>query len=324
MTLTTILADLYRKLGFPTTPQTAVTTRLTAMVNETVQELLSEVGFSQPATLPAQITFASVASTPIYALSPLLSRVLAISEQTNNRRLERKEFDWYRTVEPNPTINTGTSSVWVPMGLTGIEAQPTAACELFCVSTAAETPTIYVEAVRTGGVPISLSTAMTGTTAKTLGASYTDIEMVTKCYLSAAATGTVTLRMDNGTGTVITTIPIGQTSARFEQIALWPTPASAITYYVDGERIVSDMANGTDEPPFPVRFHRMVVDGTLLKEWEKRDDSRYGQVKGRFERDKGRLKAYLWYSGDTIPVMGGGSGVRFSRLGGWAPAEWVK
>jgi hypothetical protein len=39
MTLTTLLADLYRRLNHPSSPAAAVTTRFTAYINEGLQEL---------------------------------------------------------------------------------------------------------------------------------------------------------------------------------------------------------------------------------------------------------------------------------------------
>ena len=326
MTLEALLADCYRKAGFPVVPDTTVTTRLTAFLNETVQEILAEPGMTRLADLAAPVTFASVASTPTATLPPNVARVLAITDRTNDARLESRDLQWYRSVEPDPTANTGTPEVWVPMGLVQVAVQPSDASELFAKSTSAsDVNPLYIEGYRTGGYFKALNVAMTGTTAVSLSASFADFLEVTKCYLAAPAVGTVTLHEDSGVGTTLATIPIGQTFARYHQIALWPTPAAAVTYYVDAERDLPDMVNPTDEPVLPVRFHRVLVEGALMKEWQKKDDSRYRDAASRFVRGVGQLKAWLWYPPDEVPVKSGeGPSVRFSRLGAWAPADWVK
>jgi len=327
MTLTSMLADCYRRAGFAASPDATVATRFTAYLNETMQEVLSEPGLDRLAALATPITFASVASTPTATLPPNVARVLAITERTNDRRLTSRDLQWYRSVEPDPTANTGTPEVWVPLGAVQVAVQPTAAVALFVKSTSAAdtTQVLYIEGYRTGGYYKALSVTLTGTTAVTLSATFTDFIEVTKCYLSVVGAGVITLTSVSGTGTTLATIPIGELYARYQQIALWPTPAAAVTYYVDAERDLPDLVNGTDEPVLPVRFHRMLVDGALMREWEKKDDTRYGQAAGRFGRALGRLKAWTWYPPDEIPVRtGSGAGIRYSRLGAWAPAEWVK
>ena len=44
MTLANLLADVYRRLAFASAPAADVTTRLTAFLNETQQDLMSEPG----------------------------------------------------------------------------------------------------------------------------------------------------------------------------------------------------------------------------------------------------------------------------------------
>lgn len=298
-----MLSDLYRRLGYASSPASEVTTRLTAFLNEGLQEVYSEPGLAAHLSLhQPSLTFASVAEQAIYSLPPGVPRIESIRETTNDVTLEMRTRDWYRQVAPDPSVNTGTPHFWIPFGYAAVAQQPSDGSEIFVDSTSgSDTNTAYIEVIRTGGYPRTLSVSMTGTTAVSLSAAITDIVQITKFYLSAAAVGTVTLHEDASGGTELARIPIGQTFARYQQVALYPTPASALTYTVDGERDLPDMSNSNDEPPFPARFHRGLVDYALWKEWEKKDDGRFDGAKKRYEQMVKDLRYHVTCPPDFLP-----------------------
>lgn len=322
MTLSTLLADLYRRLGYAASPDTAVTTRLTAFLNQAQRDVLSEPGMEILLDGAPAATFDSVASTPQYALPPSVARIKKIYETTNDYALRGLSQDAYRTFDPDTTANTGTPTHWVDLGTTFVTDKPSNASEIFVKSSSAsDTQTAYIEAIRTGGYPISLSVSVNGTTAASFSATYNDIIEITKFYLSAVAVGHVSLLEDSGTGSVLGGIPPGQTTLRRRRIALWPCPASAITYSVDYERDLQDMANANDEPVLPVRFHPLLIEGALLREMTKKDDSRYTTAAREYQRQLGNLKYFLFTNADHRPAMGGTRRLqRPSQLGAWFPA----
>ena len=296
-----------------------MTTRLTAFLNQAHRDVLSEPGMD--ALFNGTATFPSVASTPQYSLPQSVARIKKLYETSNDYALCGLSQDAYRTFDPDTTAHTGTPTHWVDLGWSAVSAQPSDASEIFIDSTSgSDTNTVYIEGYRTGGYFISLSTTMTGTTAKSLGAAYTDIIEITKFYISAAAVGTVTLHEDASGGTELARIPIGQTYARYKRIALWPCPSSAITYSVDYERDVQDMANANDEPVLPVRFHPLLIEGALLREMTKKDDTRVSIAAREYQRQLGNLKYFLFTHTDHRPVMGGRRLQRPSQLGAWFPA----
>ena len=323
MTLGTMLADLYRKLLYPSTPATDVTTRLTAELNETLQELLSEPGLSAWFTrTQPKVSITTVANQPGVAVpAGWCARLTGLTDPDNDRWLAPQSMAWYHAVLPDPAAVTGTPEAWVDAGYMAVAVQPSNASEIFVDSTSAsDTNTAYIEGIRTGGYPVSLSVTMTGVTAVTLGAAYTDIIEITKFYLSAAAVGTVTLHEDASGGTELARIPIGQTFSRYHHVLFVPTPASAITYRVDGEREIPSMSVTNDEPPLPSRFHRVLVDGVLAKEYEKQDDDRASAAKRRYDQGIRDLRYFVTCPPDFLPVSGQGRGEAPSRLGAWYPS----
>lgn len=331
MTLNDLEQDLYRRLGYNTSsPDTATQTRLRALINETQQEILSEPGMES--LLNDEVTFASVASTPEYALPPVIARIKQVRETTNDRILLPQSQSWWRAAYPDPTATTGTPDYWVDLGFAAVALQPSNASELFFVSTSASddnTKKVFVEGYITGGYFRSASVAMNGITGVSLGASITSWIQVTKFYIGPAsgttattAAGTITLLEDSATvGTVLATIPIGQSYARYRQIALANCPSGAITYSVDFERDVVSMSNPQDEPLLPPRFHRLIGVGARMREYEKQDQGRYKAAQSEYLYGLKRLKHYLFSQTVGMPNMRAQyAPQRNSRLGAWYPA----
>src|SRR5256885_3799335 len=100
MTLTNILADLYRRLGYASSPASEVTTRLTAFVNQVHREIVSRPGLEQLLRGDAPITFASVNGQAIYGLPPAVAAVEAITDRTTQIRLTQVSQSYIRDADP--------------------------------------------------------------------------------------------------------------------------------------------------------------------------------------------------------------------------------
>ena len=319
MTFSAILADIYRRTGFASSPASDVVTRIKAFVNETQQEILHEPGmeFLQNDT----ITFASVADQQTYGLPPVVTRIKNLWETTNRLVLLPMSLGEYRERYPDPAAVTGTPTRWVDLGLDAVSVEPSDSSTIFVVSSAAgDTGTAYIEGIRSGGYPFIASVTMTGATAVSF--TQTDVLSITKFYLSAAAVGTVTLREDSGTGTTLATIAIAGTYSRYRRIALAPTPAASITYTVECERAVTDLLQDNDEPIIPLQFHHLLAIGARAKEYEKTHDGRWGTAKSEYDKALRKLKFWIYQQTVGQPNL---RGARISRPsimdGGSIPAS---
>lgn len=327
MTLFDIEQDLYRKLGFSTSPvDTTTQTRLRALINETQQEILSEPGME--VLLDDELTFASVASTPEYSLPASIANIASIRNQTNRRTLTPQSQGWYRDAYPDPTAVTGIPDSWVELGFSPLAVQPSNASELFIKSDSASDTgkNVIVEGYTTGGAPRSVTVAMNGTTAVSLGATITTWVEVTKFYLALTSTGAattavgnVTLLEDSGGGTELARIPIGQSYSRYKRIALAICPSSVITYYVDFQRDVTDMSVFNDQPILPPRFHRLLGIGARMREYEKQNQmDRYQAAQTEYIYGLKKLKYFVFSQAAGSPNLRGRVGRdRPSQLGGW-------
>lgn len=315
-----MLADLYRRFGYDTAPVTAVTTRLTAFLNETQREIVMGPDFKS--LTRAAITFASVAARAEYQLPPVIAEILAIRDTANRRTLDRISEAEYRLRVADPSQNTGLPWAYAPIGLRSGTARPSDASELFAKSTSAvDVQVLHYEVVTSEGNVVTGSLTLNGVTAVSFGATITGIVEVSDLYLASAAVGTVTIHEDSGIGTQLGQINIGRTREQRWIVALVPTPSSALTYTVDAERNITDLVQGADEPQMPSRFHYVLVSGARMKEYEfKNDTERYILARGEHQTHLGQMRAFL-ASGPTEVVVPGGKPVGISQLGGYYPSD---
>lgn len=319
MTRAALLATLARRLNKKVTSMDSETqARLLEFLNETHREVLSAPGRQR--LRDATLTFASVASQAEYGLAHI-ARIYRIWETTNDREIYPITLSQYRMRYPDPASYTGDPDCYVWTGYSPVALQPSDPSRLFLKSTAAgDTQTAYVEGIVTGGQPRSVSIALTGVTAVDVASSITTWERVTKVYLATAAAGTVTLHEDSGSGTELARIGIGQTDQSYQRLLLSPTPADAITYSVDVQLEVSDLAQDTDEPRLPLDFHDLLVHGARMKEYEKLNDERYGAAAKDYQMRSAQLDLYLHETGASTKRLHVTAEAGLSRLGPWFPA----
>lgn len=323
MTLNEMVQDFARRTNFNTAPTHEIRERAEAFLNETLQEIVSEPGISAwIARHEPNLTFASVANQWAYGVIGT-GRIEGIRDRTTLITLEMMGEDEWRRIQPDPSTFTGTPSHWVPYGTVAVAVQPSNASRVFFKSTSAsDTQTAFLEGVRTGGYPQRAQVTLTGVTAVDVNTATTDWIEITKVYLSTPAIGTVTVLEDSGSGTELARIPIGESSTAYQGVILYPTPASAITYYVDAERDVARMIHATDVPVLPLRFHRVLVDGALWREYEKRGDEREPTALKRYRKGLSDLRYFVTCPPDFLPISGG-SRIERSRLGPYYPADHI-
>lgn len=323
MTLNELVQDFARRTNFNTAPTHEIRELAEAFLNETLHELVSEPGISAwIARHEPDLTFASVAGQWAYGLKGSGGRIEGIRDRTNLITLDMMSEDEWRSRQSDPSIFTGTPTYWIPYGTVAVAVQPSNASRVFLKSTSAsDTQTAFLEGVRDGGYPQRAQVTLTGVTAIDINTATTDWVEVTKVYLSTPAIGTVTVLEDSGSGTELARIPIGESQTSYQGVILYPTPASAITYYVDSERDLPVMIHATDVPPLPLRFHRMLVHGALMQEYEKRDEQRFTRAEKAYTKALSDLRYYVTCPPDFLPVSGGGAPMGRSRLGGFYPAD---
>jgi hypothetical protein len=327
VTFAEMQAAVYDDLNYGTAPSTNVASRVKRWLNEGYLHLLREPGLTN--LRQGSLTFSSVASQEVYGLPQAFDKAPdAIVQTTNNVRLQYRSRDWYRTVDPGQT-DTGNPYVWMPAGLTPVLRQPdqTAGSGVWAVSSdAADTlAQVLFQGIRLGGTEVvQFGTTLTGTTRVALGA-ITDYVNVRSWTLTATCAGAVTLYDAAASGNILGVIPIGQTSVQYQGIQLWPTPASALSYRVDGQFSIRPMVEDSEVPMLPVSYQDMLPVYCRMREYAKQGDGqRVNGAREEWEMWKRRLLTYVGYPADYIAVPGrlGDGRVGWNDLGGAYPADW--
>lgn len=317
MTLADILATCYGRCSYAPDPPSEIQTLFTGHVNETQQELASDP--SLQALLRGATLLTTVADQPEYGLPPSVSRILSIRETANNRRLVAVSLDSYRRMVPDPAQVSGTADAYALLGPIAVAQQPSAAAQLFVVSSSvADLETLHVEVVTTGGYTRTTTATLSGTTA--VGLTILDAESVIDWYLDAPAQGVVALLEGSAAGPELGRIGIGGTRVRYQGIAFLPTPSDARVYRLDHERTVTDLVTPQDAPTWlPEQFHRLLSMGARRRYWEdKREADRYTAAVSDWNATLARLRAFVNNPPDQTLIPGGPRSER-SNLGGMFP-----
>jgi hypothetical protein len=133
-----ILNDIFDRTGqaqyaSATVPPADVQRRIKRYVNRWNRRVLSMAGMESLRRVVG-LTKASVADQPEYGIQ--LQSITAMREgSASMSRMYPKTLGWYRSSFPVPSQFTGTPAYYVPMGQTRIHTVPSAACQLFIVST---------------------------------------------------------------------------------------------------------------------------------------------------------------------------------------------
>lgn len=319
MNLGEIESGLYDRLGHRQNPDSAVTRKVRRFINEAHREILGMAGFSRlrRATIPAVCT----ASDPLMVLPQAATGIVTIMDRTNQRGLAPISLQELRYRDPGLTFTSTIPDSYAILNFAaGVAKDPSAADAVFVKSDSVVDGTglaAFVEGIITGGYPTRQTVAMNGTTAVQIGPG-TWIHL-SKFYLTAPAVGNVTLTQTSGLGTELARIPIGETRARYTQIHLSGTPASALTYYCDIEARVWPMVNPTDEPLVPEDYDHLLGVGALKRWYINRENLVQWKVEQANWLDGlGNLTA--WLNRQRGLNHNPRLQRRFSQLGPWFPA----
>lgn|GEM_PF-3156796 len=327
MNLATILGRLYRRFDYTGNPvPQAVTSRLLDFVNETHRELLSMPGMEKLRDDVMAITaYNGIART---GLPPIIARINAIVDRTNNVKLDQVPLRQLRIMDPAQRFVGGYPVRFAFIGRQAVYRQPggstPAASGLWAASTSASDTTqkVFIESIVTGGLPnspLTAGTVLTGTARVQIGSLTTHLE-VTKFYVDNVCTGTISLYDAAAAGNELGVIPIGHMNSRYQAVEWSPIQQQDVTEYVDFQRMITDLADATEEPMLPPDFHELIVIGASKREYQKIDDSRYTDTAQQYEAGKIALKNFVMNNGDRVSSL---RPIRqpWSRLGGTYPAD---
>ena len=326
MNLGEILTFVYADLGYSSTPPSAISAKFTRWINQGHRMILREPGMVDLrfTTLP----FTSAAGVGVYGLPQAFESINAIVQESSQRRLRYMSRDRFRTFDPGET-SSGIPDFWIPGGLQPVLRQPAATGSgVWVVSdnAADTTQTVYFEGIRLNGdIQAIGSVSLNGTTRAAIQSTITDFVQIMMWNLSAVAAGNVSLYDAASNGNLLARIPIGAKAVQYQSVRLWPTPADAYAFVIDGRAEITDLTNATDVPLIPPSYHDLLGAYCRMKEYETKQDSRYQIAQTEWDEGFAELRASIQYPPDYRPIAGTrqGVGILWPNLaGGYYPADF--
>src|SRR5437899_10785194 len=113
MNLSAILSDAYRRLRYQPAPPATTTTRLTAMANETHRDVLSMPGLTK---LRDDVIPVTLSANARQGLPPIIGRIHAITDRTNNYKLEQVPLAELRLDDPSQAFTGGFALRYAVVG----------------------------------------------------------------------------------------------------------------------------------------------------------------------------------------------------------------
>lgn len=327
MTFKELQDDTLERLGYDATQASSVPrTRIKRFLNQWQRRLLADPMYTR--MRHSKLPFATVASQAQYGIPPVMEVINRIYDAAlGNPGLQLQTPDWLRQ-DNMADINTGTPWAYVNYGLRPISRMPaTTGTGIWMVSSSAAdvTQTIRMDAIRVGGYNFQAPPAALNGTTRVQISSRTDYTDITKIFLSATAAGDVSLFDAAAAGNTLGVIPIGKLYSRYQLLQLYPIPSSVITYTIEGQVKIFDMAQDVDEPLIPEDFHHLL--GIMAYYMDLRDvRKQLAQAKLVLDDDikpeMNKLLDFLINTPDYIIVpqdWRSGPGTLGSNLGSWFP-----
>jgi hypothetical protein len=315
MTFRELQEDVYEDTGANNpAPQPDTQARIRKNLNKAHRKILTDSALVRLRHTANPLTFASAANRAFYGLPASLEAVRAITERATMRRLLPMTLDEVR--DRDPGLTTADTPTWfVPIGYKCVANVPSST-GLWAVSSSASdtTQTVQVAGVRSAIAADDVA-VLTGTSRVAIG-TVTDYVDVLAFTLSSLAVGTVSLYDAASSGNLLAEIPIGQLSAQYFMVQIYPTPAAAVTYYVDGTYRVLTLSEAQDVPQLPDAYHDLLSHYAKEQECIKQKDGQAAMYwRNEFNELMSKLRHRVGTQDGDAPVVSRRTSPRASRYG---------
>lgn len=236
------------------------TTTLNSWINNARDLMVRDI---KPTFLNLSTTFVSVAAQSVYYIPYIPQEsVREIVDVTNDRPLIASTDYELNTVDIDRSESSDPTD-YVLGNITYILKQPTAASAISLrSSSAADTTQVALVRGISGGIEVTESKTLNGTTAVATTTTFTSLISIT---LDTACVGNVTATSNAGAITNVS-IPLGSLYTEYLPITLWPTPSTADDVYrIHHYKHLPLLENAADPLHIPDEWVSTLVDISLIE-----------------------------------------------------------
>jgi len=304
---------------------TETVTRIKRWINEAHRALLRD---PQTADLRnGTLTFTTEPSQASYALPQAFERLISIVQPDQNTRLLYQTLNLETSIDPGHR-SLGNPSHWSPEGYWPVMRQPNGTG--LWVTAPDQVMSMQVQGVRTNGDQRQLfSNLITPPTGRVQFGVETDwASLISWSVPKALQSYEVSLYDAPTGGHLLGRLPQLATAVRYQVIRLWPIPAAALPYVVQGEFQIPSMIYDDEEPMLPPSFHDMLGVYARMRQYKKEGDTtRAAYEENEWVVWQDKLRSFVQFPPDYHPIAGqhASLGHGWSDLGPGYPADrWMR
>lgn len=265
------LSEIVQNVNAELLPATNIDTYIKRWVNQAQKRFISTAGshvFSWLILNELQLT--TVANQHEYVLSPLINtnKAVTFTDRVNDRKIEVISRQTFQKFVPDPTETSGNPEFAYWSGFSAVQEQPSSASQLSIVSSAADSATITIEGLNSGGALVYEEVTLNGTTPVSTTISF---QKILSRGINGYLTGVVTITSNSGAVTVDTISPRSR-QAQYPKVIFYPRPDSVQTLYYDAEMKLPDVVNNNDFSLIPEEFHDALEEYCLYRGFRHKKD----------------------------------------------------
>jgi hypothetical protein len=239
---TTMKGNVGTRIGDTSSPTATI---IGTFLNKRLFQVLRSINWNN---VDWDYTFTTASGTQNYVLPDDFGKEVSARDTTTGVELARVDYQELVTNYPDAVSDSGSPARYV-IYEDVVKAQPTSSSALAIASssTADTTQIILIRGI-SGGVEVSESVTLTGTTVANTTNSYTRVKGISK---SAVTTGKITITSNSAAVTVAVLAP-SVTEARYKLIKLHYVPTSALVISLPYITKPMPMINNNDYPVIDV------------------------------------------------------------------------
>ena len=282
-------------------------TQIEALIERCLNLTLGEIWTYHPWTFKRRKqTFSTVVSQESYQLDEEVDEIALLRQRTTPAKLLYLPDRLFYELQADPeSQSSGTPRYYRLWEETGFSTNLAAAGTIYVSSSSTSdgsTFTVRIRGRNSSGEIIRETLTLNGTSNVTSSTTWA-ADGLMEISKSGTTTGTITCYRTTG-GTTLSEIAPNESAPRFKRLSLYPIPSAVITMYMEYYERLSLLVHDTDVPQIDHKWNWLLIEGTLAKVWQYKQNVGYAELsQRRYERGLLLMRQQDERRMDYVPVL---------------------
>jgi hypothetical protein len=232
-------------------------------------------------------TFSTVVDQESYNLDEEVDEIALLRQTSTPLKLLQVPDEIFYELNPSPEDDgSGTPRYYRLWEETGFSTNLAAADTVYVSSSSASdssTFTVRIVGRNSSGEVVGETLTLNGTSSVTSTTTWAANGLM-QISKSGQTTGTITCYRTTG-ATVLSELAPEESAPRFKRISLYPIPSAVVTMYLEYYKRIRLLVHDTDVPMIDSKWNWLLIEGTLAKVWQYKQNAAYSELSyRRYER----------------------------------------